>query len=1501
MGSGDDVAMTAAMLTGSLPAMLTGSLPAVGTAAFYAFACVYDMEAVPHSDVNPADYYTVSSAGVTRFHGSRSNFTPLEQWEREYRLYHALRRVPLFAQYRTWKGFAVWRNAVVKGKRASACKALSENLFLLNPPLRAALLRLRRLCAEVRGWTLFTCDHSKTYTLEAFVAAQAERRVVVTTWLTQFSTDVRGLIRLACDQVLDAFLADNKIEPQHKMTFMERASLRGACKRLRRFIKVADFLIRDTLVGLALDSAATLVSYILPPPDRLPPHAVRTELPPDAEEQAAAAAAAAAANPLGGLYSAGSLAHTLSALTAASSIKLGGGAGGAVGGKGGADVSGGRPGQPVPLLEIVASFELDGSAPSSSSGDARARSSSKGGKKQSQQHRGADRRNSGPDPPHIASASALAAGTAASTDVTVSQLLVDSADVTLPYIELSPSLAEVKSALRTVLFDSMVVISVPPRLLTHPDLAPYTKAAADDSGGDGSGDGGDGGEGSGGGDDDVDLTEAVTTHTSYRRLPLEMMSGLEDAFSSVEEFCAVFLPYIATFMHGQRTLAAMERPSYAADVEALPPAQFERAIAAYRAQQARLEAAPASADVGVLRVDSVQLKRRLLPTPDKCLRGLQGHIPSVLSSLTDALTDDARTMYGVLASNPSEVSAFLCKMTELERSNEAIPAFRERETHIRTLATTMASNGWPIGDDVKARFKMLRDALADLEAAAQKADTALEDDAKRFARTVEAMVPVLRKALISLRERLDDGQISDASATPARVVRFLREQQMKLSELTEQAQRIGGWQTALKQLPATFETVPEVTSDLDAKLALWDGLCQWEALTSELEGQQFTALDLPVLTSRLAAFSDLASRSEKAVPGNAAVAKLRAAVELYRCLLPLVAHLRSPCLARRHWDELCLLLHISPPPRTLSGMSTHTASSSGGAATPGGAGTSASGGSSAAGGLGTLGASGRGLGSSTRDLFASAGGGGGSGAGSAVASASGGSAVLRRSGSGLHLPVSGAPGSAASMSAATAAVAATSAGGGVQVPAITIRGLLDANVTAGPIANAIATIAAEAAAEAELAATFASAVTSVWAGLDLPVAPYKGSKDLVTLQPPDVIISALERSGGTIASLLASPHCGPIRAEVEGTKRRLALLSDTLCQWLGVQSLWLQLEPVFASEDAQRQLPEDGKRFAAVDRAWKALMKRTGNNPNALTCCNVKGLREALARHAESLQSVAQAASQLLQATCSEIAGALGRSKAGPEDRARAEERVLPVLRLDVEARLVQLGEQWGLEHLLLTTSSLSSAVTADAVQADNAAEHDATASTPAAAGQGGSPHSETDIASTTSTYDPTAMSSTAAAAAGQLASFLPEARALALQHQQAAASVVDDVPPPLMLGLAYIHVSEVRSALARKHTAVANGILQMVADAATALVAEALQRQPRVQMALASGEPLETLSALAASEAASLGVIQSAFSVLEECGYVLSWPCATAKQTASGVLPSSLQSLQQALKAFDS
>lgn len=75
-------------------------------------------------------------------------------WAAEYYLFHQIRRIPFFRQYRLWKAYTVWRKHISEGRVSRAQSALTREFFLFNPALRECLAHLRRLCNEASEWPL---------------------------------------------------------------------------------------------------------------------------------------------------------------------------------------------------------------------------------------------------------------------------------------------------------------------------------------------------------------------------------------------------------------------------------------------------------------------------------------------------------------------------------------------------------------------------------------------------------------------------------------------------------------------------------------------------------------------------------------------------------------------------------------------------------------------------------------------------------------------------------------------------------------------------------------------------------------------------------------------------------------------------------------------------------------------------------------------------------------------------------------------------------------------------------------------------------------------------------------------------------------------------------------------------------------------------------------------------------------------------------------------------
>ncbi|KAJ3347122.1 Dynein heavy chain 6, axonemal [Entophlyctis luteolus] len=241
----------------------------------------YNLEIIEYKNIDKEDgYYTISSRGITKFNSKgHGEFTPTSQWLREHELFHKLLRIPFFARYRIWKCFTVWHRTVLHTKISKAKKMLAQSLFIAHPFLRPVLLEVQSLCVGfAKDRSLVNIEGGKTYELEEFVRTQSE-------WVTgesvsclkQCETQIRQIVERAATQCLNdkGFDITLKVKDENeqdnalkgisngpKLSFTEQSSRRNECSKLRRFVKTVDYMIVNTLHMLVIDGVMELLKIM---------------------------------------------------------------------------------------------------------------------------------------------------------------------------------------------------------------------------------------------------------------------------------------------------------------------------------------------------------------------------------------------------------------------------------------------------------------------------------------------------------------------------------------------------------------------------------------------------------------------------------------------------------------------------------------------------------------------------------------------------------------------------------------------------------------------------------------------------------------------------------------------------------------------------------------------------------------------------------------------------------------------------------------------------------------------------------------------------------------------------------------------------------------------------------------------------------------------------------------------------------------------------------------
>ncbi|VDO04030.1 unnamed protein product [Rodentolepis nana] len=125
-----------------------------------------------------------------------------------------------------------------------------------------------------------------------------------------------------------------------------------------------------------------------------------------------------------------------------------------------------------------------------------------------------------------------------------------------------------------------------------------------------------------------------------------------------------------------------------------------------------------------------------------------------------------------------------------------------------------------------------------------------------------------------------------------------------------------------------------------------------------------------------------------------------------------------------------------------------------------------------------------------------------------------------------------------------------------------------------------------------------------WTAQDFQFSMFKNRGEL--LFKGDVAIEAialLEDSLMALGSLLSNRYNTLFKPRIQEWVHKLTTTNEVIESLFQAQNLWVYLEAVFVGGDIAKQLPQEAKRFASIDKTWQRVVQRAHETTNIVACC----------------------------------------------------------------------------------------------------------------------------------------------------------------------------------------------------------------------------------------------------------------------------------------------------------
>ncbi|KAB1256908.1 Dynein heavy chain 6; axonemal [Camelus dromedarius] len=331
---------------------------------------------------------------------------------------------------------------------------------------------------------------------------------------------------------------------------------------------------------------------------------------------------------------------------------------------------------------------------------------------------------------------------------------------------------------------------------------------------------------------------------------------------------------------------------------------FSEQLEKYHRQHKDAVALRPTRNVGLLLIDTKQLKEKLIPSPLRCLEVLNYMLPRQSKKKVDAIISEAQDAEYKLEFVPTTTIEYVNSLVFLDEIQERIESLEDEGNVVIQMYKLIERYQVPTPPEDFAVFATMRPSIVAVRNAIDKSVGDRETRIKQFCLHLGRDLEELNNEVNEIKLLAQDPQILDINADQDKIKVMLKDLQFVLDDLQKRAFQYKSYQKNFKVEVSKFEALEEVSAELKLKQLLWDSLSEWDQLQQEWLKAKFDCLDPEFLNSQVSKYAKFVTQLEKGLPPNSVVPQLKYKVEKMKEKLPVIIDLRNPTLKPRHWAAI---------------------------------------------------------------------------------------------------------------------------------------------------------------------------------------------------------------------------------------------------------------------------------------------------------------------------------------------------------------------------------------------------------------------------------------------------------------------------------------------------------------------------------------------------------------------------------------------------------------------